>query len=302
MVKNGTIKHPSQTTIGESLSELMGLEERVNKLSDFLSSIATWTFVNFMTECFTNPDVIESARPDDPQFLAFKKAVIENSSDTSSMLLDFGAGKGRLFEQIKLDYEFLNKINYSALEININFHNQLVALGAENVYSSYKELPAKKFDFILLCNVLHEIPIDEWVYSLNGIYNSLADNGFLLIIEAKILTKGEKIGEEGFILLDLEELKVLYGLTKQPTSIKINGKKDLITCAVLSKSELRQIDKQILLKTLKALQENTLKKIIALRKSSESKNDTIAAGRKNAFLSQLHINSQLAQINLETEN
>ena len=74
MVKNGSIKHPSRSTIGDSLIELMKLDERIEKLSEFLSSIATWTYVNFMTECFSNPEVIQSARPDDPQIVSFKKA------------------------------------------------------------------------------------------------------------------------------------------------------------------------------------------------------------------------------------
>lgn len=300
MVKGGSIKHPSQSTIGDSLSELMNLEERVHKLSDFLSSIATWTFVNFMVECFSNPEAIESARKDDPQILAFKEAILNSSSKTSNLLLDFGAGKGRLYEQIKTDYDFIERINYSALEPCEDFHNRLKELGANNIYESYDQLPKDTFDFILLCNVLHEIPINEWVDVLNGIIDSLKNKGHLIIIEAKALTKGEKIGLEGFILLDLEEIQILFGLKELPSSISIPGKETTITCAVLAKEQLRPINKADVKTCLKNLETNTLEKILTLRKSD--KTNSVGFGRKNAFLSQLHINSRIAQLSIDKKS
>jgi ABC-type cobalamin/Fe3+-siderophores transport system ATPase subunit len=300
MVKNGAIKFPSQSTIGESLNELINLEERVSKLSDFLSSISTWTFINFMAECFSNPEVIESSRTDDPQIKAFKEAVNKNSSKSSNLLLDFGAGKGRVYEQLKLDYDFINKINYSALEPDSSFHSLLKKQGAKQVYEDHNKLPANNFNFILLCNVLHEIPIIEWIESINKIIESLKDDGFLVIIEAKTLTKGEKIGKEGFILLDLDEIRVLFNLNEITPSIKIEGKEDVVTCAVLSKKQLKPINKTILMKTLKSLQKNTLNKIIELREEFDSdEKKTVGFGRKHAFLSQLHINSQIAQKSLK---
>ncbi|WP_190277214.1 AAA family ATPase [Taibaiella lutea] len=298
MVKDGKIKHPSQETIGESLAELMSIEDRVNKLSDFLSSIATWTFVNFMTECFADPEVIESARPDDPQLIALKKAIAQSSTTSSNLLLDFGAGKGRLYEHLKSDSIFMSKVTYSALEIEPLFHENLKGMGAKNVYGKHSDLPKTHFDFILLCNVLHEIPIKEWVESINSIIEAINDNGFLIIIEAKILTKGERIGKEGFILLDLDELKVLFNMENLPSSIAVKGKEHVITCAVISKKQLNKIKIEDVDKTLKTLELNTFNKILKLRDEREN---TIGNGRKNAFLSQLHINSKIAQLSLKDE-
>ena len=99
------------------------------------------------------------------------------SSKETNMFLDFGAGKGRLFEQIKTDYNFLNNINYSALEPQTEFHPKLKDLGAKNIYTTYNELPKNTFDFILLCNVLHEIPVDDWEDNLNKIISALNSNG-----------------------------------------------------------------------------------------------------------------------------
>ena len=106
MVKDNKIKRPSTSTPGETLSELMGIEARVSKLSNFLTSIDSWTFANFMTQCFDDPEVIESSKPNDPQVEALKKAIIEARSNDVNILLDFGAGKGRLYEQLKEDSNF----------------------------------------------------------------------------------------------------------------------------------------------------------------------------------------------------
>jgi len=299
MVKNGEIKHPSNSTIGESLSELMSIENRINKLSDFLSSVSTWTFVNFMAECFDHPGVIKTAKQNDPQIDAFKKAIRQNMNKESNILLDFGAGKGRLYEQIKSEFEFMKKISYSALEPNIEYHEQLINLGVQDIYENYTKIVPDSFDFILLCNVLHEIPIAEWRETLNSIIGALKKEGFLIIIEAKILTKGEKIGSEGYIVLDLEELKELFSLDVLPSSIEILGKEDVITCAVISKEQIHSVSEEEIKKALKKLEENTLNKIIDLRKSyGESEKDSVNFGRQNAFLTQLHINSKIAQLKL----
>jgi predicted ATPase len=299
MVSKGKISHPSQATIGQSLSQLMGIEDRIKKLSEFLSSISTWTFVNFMAECFSNPEVIESSNANDPQVLAFKKAVSENGSNSKNMLLDFGAGKGRLFEQLKADFDFITKVNYSALEPDTNLHENLKALGAKEIFANHNTLPESKFDFVLLCNVLHEIPIKEWVPTINKISKSVSDNGFLVVIEAKTLTKGEKIGTEGYILLDVEEFKVLFKLEELPTEITIKGKEDIITCVVISKKQLRQISTTDVIDTLKTLEKNTFKKIQNVRQNLEV--NSVGLGRKNAFLSQLYINSKIAQLSLSSK-
>lgn len=295
MVKEGQITHPSQVTPGKSLSELMGIEERVNKLSDFLSSISTWTFVNFMAQCFSNPEVIESSKAEDPQIEVFKKAIREKATKDTNMFLDFGAGKGRLFERIKTDCNFIDNISYSALEPETEFHPKLSELGAANIYTTYDQLPQNYFDFILLCNVLHEIPVDQWEKSLNKIISALQPNGHLVIIEAKALTKGEKIGKIGYLLLDLEELQQLFRLSSLPSSINLADGKNSITCAVINKSELTLITRDDILNTLVALETNTFKKIECMRGTDYEINELYGVGRKSAFLSQQHINAKFAQ-------
>jgi len=223
MVKDGLIKHPSNTIQREALAELMKIEERVLKLTEFLNSISDWAYVQFMIECFTNPDVIDVAKENDPQIQSLKQIINANEDNKKSLLLDFGAGKGRLYEQANRDEKFRNVIEYSALEPNTELHIDLAVKGVSKIFSSYTELIERSFDFVVLCNVLHEIDINEWVPTLNRIIDTLKDDGNLIIIEAKSLRKGELIGSTGFLLLDDNELRVLFGLDYIPAKLKYKG-------------------------------------------------------------------------------
>ena len=294
MVKDGKITSPSQATPGQSLSELMGIEQRVKKMSDFLSDISTWSFVNFVVQCFSDPEVIANANPNDPGIIAFIKAIKDNVSEKTNILLDFGAGKGRVYQQIKSENDFLNSIIYCALEPNKEFHSTLEKLGASKIYTRHTELKANNFDFVLLCNVLHEIPFEGWQESLNAIIESLKPNGYLIILEPKYLNKGEKIGKIGYLLLDKKEIQLLFNLPFLPTSITVDGKEDTMTCVAINKSDLQRISQANIKLALEALENNTLNKIENIREKEHSPHNLYDIGRKMAFLSQQHINAKIA--------
>ncbi|MDF2451495.1 MAG: hypothetical protein K0S26_999 [Bacteroidota bacterium] len=300
MVKDSVISHPSSSIQKSALSELMKLEDRVVKLSTFLTSIADWTYMNFMTQCFVDPEIIEIAKKGDPQVDLFKRAVENCSNNKAKMLLDFGAGKGRLFEQINSDKDFNAKVNYCALEPFQELHPHLKKLGVDNIYGDYKEIEENSFDFIVLCNVLHEIELKDWVKTLNKLIIGLKEDGFLIIIEARSLSKGEKIGNVGYLILDLEELKDLFNLKKEPSSLNHKTSSNDIMCAIIPRKDLKQISKSNVLKAMETLEKNTLDKVIALRdpKISNQINE-VYFGRQSAFYSQLHINSKLAQLELK---
>jgi hypothetical protein len=144
---------------------------------------------------------------------------------------------------------------------------------------------------------LHEIDINEWVPAINRIIDSLKDDGNLIIIEAKSLRKGELIGSTGFLLLDENELKVLFGLDNKPAQLKYKDKNENITCILIPKSNLRHITIGDVLLTMQNVEKNTLDKIYQLRINTDNEVISNKKGRLSAFLSQLHINSKFAQKN-----
>ncbi len=293
MVRKGSITHPSRKTPGESLAELMSIDERIVKLKEFLSSASEWSYVNFMTQCLTEPDVVAHSSKNDPQYVAFKNTLNNNINQKTNLLLDFGAGKGRLFELIKSDTEFDSKFQYSALEPEKKYHKDLKALGINNVIQSYKELSESKYDIVILCNVLHEIPLNEWISILNKITKALKENGYLLIIEDKLLPKGERIGEIGFLILDDDSLMELFGLNQIPISFVDKSKVERILCYAIPRNQISQLNKNKLVSALQKLEINSLEKIKELRKENNNNMD-IKHGRLNGFFSQQYINSRLA--------
>lgn len=294
MVKDGQINHPSKTIQREALSELMKVEDRLNKLSEFITSISEWTYIHFMIECFTNPEVIEIAKDNDQQITSLKEFINIKEDSKPKILLDFGAGKGRLFEQASLDPIFNKLIDYAALEPNLEFHPSLTSKGIKTIYSTYDELKNNSFEYIVLCNVLHEIHIDAWIPTLNKIIGSLSPTGSLIIIEAKTLAKGEQIGEIGYLLLEEEEIQILFNLKVKPLCTLNKGDYKNITGVFIPKFNLKTISIQNLLQALEALENNSLSKIKHLRNSNVKENESNKFGRQAAFLSQQYINSRLA--------
>jgi hypothetical protein len=147
---------------------------------------------------------------------------------------------------------------------------------------------------------LHEIPINEWEESLNKLINSLTTKGFIIIIEAKTLNKGEKIGSVGYLLLDVEEIKELFNLDKIPSSLKMNN--EGIICTVLRRDDLKNISKNNILKCLIALEKNTFNKLEKMRNDESCVESTYNVGRKSAFLSQQNINARFAIKQIENNN
>lgn len=294
MVKDGQISHPTKTIQREALSELMTIEERVLKLSEFITSISDWSFVHFMIECFTNPEVIEVAKENDPQINSLREFINVTDGQKRKMLLDFGAGKGRLYEQASQDEKFNEIIDYYALEPSLDFHSSLVSKGVKNIYASYDDLINEKFDFVVLCNVLHEISIEEWIPTLNKVIDLLKPTGSVIIIEARTLVKGEKIGDIGYLLLSEEEIQVLFGLEQKPISLKHKEEYQNITSVIIPKPNLNTLSNEHLLKALEVLQKNSISKIRNLRNNSESEKNSNKYGRQAAFLSQQYINAKLA--------
>lgn len=301
MIKSGKVFPPSRITPGNSFVELMGLEDHIEKLTQFITNISTWTFLNFMGQCFADPDVIRCAQDNDPEFELFKKSIKEREGH--SILLDFGAGQGRIYKEFIKDEELVNKIQYSALEPDESNAAELKALNIPT-YLDYNELPEKIFDIVLLCNVLHEIDISKWEVTLNRISNSLNDNGFLIIIEDQKLPKGEKIEGAGFVIMDIESLAKLFSINSAPTQLLINDEryKDRILCTVIPKTNLEKVTNTTISDSLQKLRENIFERLKKLRGIPVTTENKLTLGRESAYCSQLYINCLFASQILSGDN
>lgn len=276
---NQNIVVPRNSNLYSSLvSDLLG--SHYDKVSDFFSSLSQWQFCSYISECFSNPQVIEDINPQDEQVQLFINYLNNNSVYN---ILDFGGGSARL--GLSLKYSLGN--NFSKHKYSIYDPKPTYSGDEFAVYKNTSEID-KKFDCIVMMNVLHEIPPKDWTNIFSDIYNLMTDNAFLIFVETSILSKGELPNKTGFLVLGEEELCVLFTEKKLFPSLKIKDNQKSL-CTIIPKSSLSKITSQSVSNAIKLLEDNSLKTLKSLKASRNNKK----SARKYAFYSQLYINAKL---------
>lgn len=288
MVKDDEIILPSRTTPGKSFNDLMGIDEHINELISFITSISEWAYGNFMVQCFKEPDVIFTKNTNDPQFKLFKTFLKDRETVE---FLDFGAGKGRIGYTIQEDETVSKKVIYSAYEPDKgNFELLNKVSNKKNIYYDISEIPKNNFDCIVLCNVLHEINPKDWVNTLIPIRELLKNEGYLIIIEDRYLPKGEHAHEFGYLVLGIEETKILLNSTSvMELKLEEEEYSDRIIFNAFTKSEINPT-KETVISAIRKLKSNCLNNLKLLKKKEKDLNQ----GRRYANETQLYINSELA--------
>jgi len=258
-----------------------------------LYSIDNLSFVNFVSQCFSEPEALKMINEDDEQLVSVKKMIKTKINHQNIVFLDFGAGRGRILKGLLSDNGIFPKLKYHALEPQKECHSELTKLGVTRLYSDYIELPDNTFDFILLSNVLHEIPIISWENSLNKIISSLKDTGSLMIVEPRTLFKGERIDDSGFMVLSEEEIQILFNLPKNLRPFYFEDYKEKITAVMIQKPDLKGVDEESIRNALIKLQENSVKNAEKLMLNQDEAANKYAYGRKMAFFAMQSINAQI---------
>ena len=280
---------PNSMRPSEALNRLIGGTEELFQMKNFISNVSNWAYDQFMINNFNDPDVIATSKSNDPQFELFQKILKGNNIN----MLDFGCGQGRLLKLLEADNNLKAKFSrLDAFEPNPNFSESLQSIGCvSNVYAKLSEID-KKYDIILLTNVLHEIRIDEIVKSLNKIRSSLSKDGFIVIIEDLVLRKGEKPNDNnGYLVFSGAELSYLLKTEGKHFELKhSNAKyKDRIMCFVASYNSFKQTDKNSLESALKKLKERSKEQLKSIKS-----NNSYDKGRTYGFYAQQYINAELA--------
>lgn len=211
------------------LNGLIGNEEEISKLTNFLSLPAQMANSNFAFECLLNPTVVSTGL-EDPQTNQIINA-IDSLRKNKIKVLDFGAGKGRLLSTIN-DFNNENNINVSEwldyYAFDLPSEDELICKEViKNVYNEDKiryfnnetdflgTIDLNSFDLIVMCNVFHEINPNDWLSLFNKhklIQSSLKSDGTLLIVEDQLLAIGEKAYKNGFLVFDKLQFKKLFNI------------------------------------------------------------------------------------------
>ena len=304
-VDDGKVTSPSIETPSKALKSLIG-EENIDTLENFLASKYEWAAIKFALESLSEPPV-SIHKENDPQ----QNQVLDRLSVPQNPLriLDFGAGHGRIAQEILRNKSIAEKIYYQPLEENKNFLTELKALTEQlkqiskveptkerevlNSYLKLKESEYKDFfDYVLLINVLHELPVNKWSAILNALLGCLKEDGKLLILEDQAIPRGENAHEYGFIILNIEEFKKLFSLENNPKSYKHKDSNyaDRLTCIEIPKNA-NSITNECIIEAFKRKKDNCGIDIKELKKKTNKKADD---GRKHSFFSQLYTNVDMA--------
>jgi len=222
-VESGIVK-PSGKKPEVVLKSLLGNDESVQKLKDFISLPDELARTRFAFECLCPPQVVETDS-NDPQSIQLNQQLKLIWDEKESLkLLDFGAGKGRMIANLvdydnvtstTLDYHaydlFDDDKDYCLSNISLSYDDP------ENRYHNSIELLRTKlgdnyFDVIVLSNVLHEIPHTEWCSIFEDMSKLLKEDGYLLLIEDCLIPTGELPHRNGFVVFNTLHLQKLFDI------------------------------------------------------------------------------------------
>jgi SAM-dependent methyltransferase len=222
-VEGGAIKHSGRKP-EQVLRSLLGSEEAIQKLKDFASLPAELARNRFAFECLCPPQVVETDSRDPQSKQLYDRLKIIWKGKESINLLDFGAGKGRMIANLA-DYENVspNTLNYHAFDpSNLDREHCLknIALSyrdeADRYHNTIDALRSKVddnyFDVVVLSNVLHEIPHQDWCDTFYKIKKLLKSDAYVLLIEDCRIPTGELAHQNGFIVLSTLHLKKLFNI------------------------------------------------------------------------------------------
>lgn len=293
-IERGEVQAYNSKLYSDIFDNIVGENER---LSDYLASRDMWQYYQFVAECFCLPTVVEKVDTKDEQFLKFL-AYIESivKLKRNITILDYGAGGGRLGKTINA---MGNSENCIKRKIKYHYYDRYSQKPADLecvAYSSIEEIQEskKKFNCVVLMNVLHEIDIREWEKTFFDIYHILEDDGYLLIFEVITLLHGEQpCGDNGYILLGEDQIRQLFF----DSDIRMINLKDTdkTHMFIIPKATLKNVSRKTILNALKSLQEdlyNELREQYLFRKRVAHEEEKVSQQiiKKYGFLSQHYLN------------
>lgn len=298
------------------LKGLLGNEEEIARLQNFIALPAQLASTNFAYQCLFYPQTVFTSS-DDKQSRQIQE-ILFNDVASHIRVLDYGVGKGRTISNLnessekekltsKLEYIAYDEYN-SDKEICINEIEKVYGRSDSLYFNDMHELLAKydkgSFDIVLMCNVLHEIDPLDWLdlFKQDGIISQLLkDTGALMLIEDYRLPYGEKAYQKGFVLLDTPEIKELFKIDEKDQGfiVEDNNKEGRLKCHLIPKEYLQRIDENTRVKALKSVSNNARTNILKLRRDPNAID--FKSGQLHGLWTQLYANAGLALSQLVTE-
>ncbi|HTF82665.1 MAG TPA: AAA family ATPase [Cytophagales bacterium] len=307
-VEAGKISHAG--TVSEKvLHSLLGDDEEVARLQDFISLPAQYANSRYAFESLFEPSAVTTGSGD-PQSYQIRTDLISCCDGGHLRVLDYGAGKGRLISNIvDLDREsktsLIDMIDYIAYDkFDQDKDHCLTTLirayesGENRYFNAYHKLlevyDKGTFDVVIMCNVLHEIDPKDWLqlFEPEGEISSLLkDDGILLLVEDHQIPIGEKAYQKGFLVLDTAQLKELFKIKESDTRFRFTDAKGdgRLKAHHIPKSCLIRIDETSRVSAIKSICGLAKRHILKIREQEK----TYKNGKLHGFWTQQFANAQL---------
>jgi ABC-type cobalamin/Fe3+-siderophores transport system ATPase subunit len=287
-VENGKIAYAGKTP-ENVLRSLLGNDEEIAKLQNFISLPAQFAMSKYAFECLLEPPVVMTGS-NDPQIRQIRSEFMALSTTGKLHILDYGAGKGRLISNLlDLDKQsqdnLLAKIDYVAFDEYLNekeicketlirvfgsadkkYYNDLGALFSDHDVGS--------FDVVVMCNTLHEIDPKDWLkmFQENGsVTKCLNDKGVLLLVEDCQMPVGEMAYQKGFLVLDTPHVKDLFSITTADANFNYeqDEKNPRLKKHIIPKNILARITPESRNKALRSIRDMAKNEIRKIRASAD---------------------------------
>ena len=305
--EDGSVKPHNSQMYHQLYDDLIGIQ--YIDIYEFLKSLDNWQYYRFIVECFCLPVPVSKASAKDEQFQKFLNAIPTDASGSRLRVLDYGAGKFRIWEcyqMLRHEKEKVQHFSYEAYEPYPDADSiKALAINGSLPFPLYKastELPENAYDVVVMMNVLHEIDVLEWEETFKIIARVLNPKGILLLLEVQTLTYGEQpYGNTGYLILGKKEVQELFSLSDIECNTKLESGKS--ECWVIPKSAINQLSAKNIEKCIACLKKSskaTLEELFSAKVESAKKGNTVQdqavqfAASKYAFFSQQYINAILA--------
>ncbi len=302
-LESGEIRDILRSNSEPILRSLLGSNETQSAVQQLFQDPIQYACNQFSIQCLKNAEVKEKGRPGDPQV-----TLIEEELTAPCCVLDYGAGKGRLYECLMLD-DWGKRLRYFAYDINPENKKTWQKLKEayapqeeSNYYTTERSLfknMTGKADCVLLVNVLHEIPPQSWAAVFKNIHRLLKETGTLYIVEREYLMNGESNFPEGFLMLtdtkDTYPQKAADCLFDHHYRLKTSGEKTKILCFSVERAGVEYAATQTghIKATVEILRQTALDAVKAL-KSSVTEGNPFIEGIKLSFWVHQFTNATLA--------